>query len=105
MHLQQRRARNHHENAEQHGDARSQMGNAVEPSLHDHEAIVANLIGGRGVVDEQPRQVEEPGEVGHHKGDVNGLEPEVKRQERVEHGRGFYRRACHGVSRRTCREI
>src|SRR5882672_216024 len=49
---------------------------SVELALHDLEAFPARGIVGHGVVDEQPRQVEQPGEPGDRENDVQRLDPE-----------------------------
>src|SRR5262249_15310331 len=47
-----------------------------EPPLHDDETHEPGVVSGGDVVDEQPRQVEEPGEPGHDEHHVKGLEPQ-----------------------------
>src|SRR5262249_23170732 len=46
-----------------------------ELALHQLEALDGNPVLGRRVIDEQPRQVEQPGEPGHHENDVQRLHP------------------------------
>ena len=53
------------------GDALNLIGKRAmlclrEPALHRHETLETRGIGGDCVVDVQPRQVEQPGEPGHH---------------------------------------
>jgi hypothetical protein len=42
----------------------------IEPSFHDLESLDRRCIVGHGMVDEQARQVEQPGEPGNHENDV-----------------------------------
>ena len=72
----------------EHREAGCHVSQAIEPALHDHESIVTDLIARIGVIDEEPRQIEEPGEIGHHEGHVKGLDPEIEGFECL-HGGGF----------------
>jgi len=60
------RCREDHRHAEQHGEHRADTHDEEQPALHRHEALQTRGIGGDRVVDVQPRQVEQPGEPGHH---------------------------------------
>ncbi len=64
------------EEAEEHGETAADVGDRQQPTLHRREALVAGLIVRLEVIDEQARQVEKPGEPGHHEDDVESLEPE-----------------------------
>ncbi len=67
-----------HPDAEGGGDHRAGGHDAPEQlALHDLEALIARLVTGLGVVDEQPRQVEQAREPGHHEDHVQGLGPQV----------------------------
>ena len=46
--------------------------------LHQGETLPAQQIGRLDVINEQPRQIEEAREPGHHKCQMEGLEPEKK---------------------------
>ena len=57
--------------AEHHGEQPTRCHDAVEEfSLHDLETLDAHLVFGHGVVDKQPRQVEQASEPGNHEDDV-----------------------------------
>src|SRR6266852_434201 len=63
--------------AEGEGQQRARRHDApVELALHDLEPLPARRVLGQGVVDEQTRQVEQPGEPSHHENDMQRLDPE-----------------------------
>ncbi len=59
--------------AEQHGERATDGGHHKQTSFHDHETILADRISGADVINEQPRQIEQPGEPGDEKNHVEGF--------------------------------
>ena len=44
-------------------------------AFHHDEAVAADRVLAHGVIDEEPRQIEQAGEPAHHGDDVEGLQP------------------------------
>ncbi|MNC39139.1 hypothetical protein D3C75_877820 [compost metagenome] len=57
------------------GDHRRVHDAAVQLALHGHEAFLADAVLALGVVDEQPRQVEQAGEPADHADDMQRFDP------------------------------
>ena len=63
--------------AEDNCQYRARGHDAVEElALHDLEALAADAVVAHGVVHEQAREIEQPGEPGDHENNVQRLEPE-----------------------------
>jgi hypothetical protein len=67
-----------HRDSEGQGRGRSHGHDREQAPFHDAKALDADRIRGIRVIDEQPRQIEQAREPGHHRHDVKGLEPKQR---------------------------